>query len=299
MDESKKKHGKIVHPHKSKILDNALLHDTSRHAVVNLFAPAPGVRKHVAVVQDSPLEVKKKVLLPAKKDKKFPDYLGPDNGKKAKKAIRHIDSDDTEKVDVFKIISDLEKQLDAAFSLKDAQEKEIQDLREVLGEAKEKTGLLEAELEETKGKLVAQKKLELELESFENQQFEMLGEKRLLKEEIEAGSIVRKDLENKIATLAKEGESWNVRISQMEQEVSIGNTTIKNLRHEIFVLEDQKDVSSNKLEALEAELSSVTTERDRYKKELLQAKESIDEIRLTLVDTRSRARGRYYKNKPK
>ena len=84
----------------------------------------------------------------------------------------------------------------------------------------------------------------------------------------------------------------------MDQELSSANATIKNLRERIFVLEDEKDVLSNRLEVLEAQLSSVTTERDRYQKEFAQAKESLDEIRLTLIDTRTRARERYYKNKP-
>jgi chromosome segregation ATPase len=299
MDGIKKKTGKKLHPQKSKILDNALLHETSRHVAVNLLAPAVETRKHVVVAQDKPTEIKKEALMPAKKDKNPPGHIAPDNRKNIRRDSRRIGPDNAEQVDVFSIISDLEKQLDAAFGLKDIQEKEIQDLKESLATADKKIGELEAELEETKGELVEQRKIELELESFENEQFEMLSEKRLLKEEITAGSAVKNDLENKIAALTKESETWNTRIAQMEQEISSSNAMIQNLRHQIFVLDDEKDVLSSKIEAMEAELSSVTTERDRSKKELIQAKESLDEIRLTLVDTRTRARGRYYKNKPK
>ena len=299
MDELKKKHGKMLHPQKSRILDNALLHEPPRHAHGKLFVHAAEAEKNVSLLHNNSPEIKREASPPVKNDKRPHDHIGPDNGKRVKRALSHIDSEAAEKADVFKIISDLEKQLDAAFSLKDAQEKEIQDLKESLAGAEERAATLEEGLEEAKGKLVAQRKLELELESFENEQFEMLSEKRLLKEEIAAGSAVKKELENKIAVLAEEGETWNTRIAQMEQEISSSNATIQNLRHQIFVLDDAKDVLSNKIEAVEAELSSVTTERDRSKKELLQAKESLDEIRLTLVDTRTRARGRYYKSKAK
>lgn len=62
MDGSKKKSGKKTHPHKSKILDNALLHDSSRAAHGNLFAHAAEVRKNAPLPQVSRPEVKKRGL---------------------------------------------------------------------------------------------------------------------------------------------------------------------------------------------------------------------------------------------
>ncbi|MBF0477931.1 MAG: hypothetical protein HQL26_00445 [Candidatus Omnitrophica bacterium] len=216
-----------------------------------------------------------------------------------KDSTKYIMSPDEEKASVFEIISDLEKQLDAAFSIKDAQENEIQSLNTKVDNAQEKAGMLEAKLKEMKGLLVSQEELNSELEFLENERLETVGKTKSLEEDLVGREAVIKDLENKIASLQKECESRDTRIEQIELELSSANKTIQSFHHQISLLEDEKEAVTNKLEKTDGELSSTITERDQLKRELERAKESLDEIRLMLADTRSRAREHYYKPKGK
>ncbi|MBF0387265.1 MAG: hypothetical protein HQL20_05345 [Candidatus Omnitrophica bacterium] len=215
--------------------------------------------------------------------------------KQVKEATKYMMSPDEEKASVFEIISDLEKQLDAAFSLKDAQEKEINHLKDKVAKAEEKAGMAEAKIKEMKGLLVSQEELSSELEFLENERLDTVGKIKSLDEDLEAKDAVIKDLENKIAALDKECESRDTRVEQIELELSSANKTIQSFHHQISLLEDEKESVGGKLEKVENELSGAITERDRYQRELEKAKESLDEIRLMLADTRARARGHYYK----
>lgn len=277
MANSKKKVGKKAHSHKSRILDNALLHSAEKSPHSNFFIPTTEVKEEIVSRQVE--EVREQA--------------------KHKEPVKHVISDNGKKVNVFEIISDLEKQLDAAFSLKDAQEEAINGLKEKLEKAEGEIESLGEKLETTKAKLVSQEKLRLELEAFENERYEVVTEKKSLKDEIDARSTAIKELENKIAILAQDAEKWDARMGQMELELTNTNATIQTLRHQIFVLEEEKEILSKKLETTEQELSSAVTDRDRSTKELKEAKESLDEIRLTLTDTQVRTRSRYYKTKSK
>ncbi|MBF0494123.1 MAG: hypothetical protein HQL28_03210 [Candidatus Omnitrophica bacterium] len=255
---------------KSKLIDNPLLQSTLRSSRYDAGAGADAkrdIRSSVDKIKDS--------------TKKF------------------IMSPDEEKLSVFEIISDLEKQLDAAFSMKESQDTEIRQLREKLERSEEKAGVLDAKLKEVKGMLVSQEELNSELEFLENERLETVEKTKSMEEEILGRAAVNKDLENKINSLSKEIEARDNRIEQIELELASANKTIQSLHHQISLLEEEKESGSGKIDEIESELHTTIAERDRAKSELERAKESLDEIRLMLADTRARARGHYYKEKKK
>jgi len=255
---------------KRKLIDNPLLQSTLKSSPQKLMTPAVAPKKTI-----------------------HPSF------KPTKDSPKYIMSPDEEKVSVFEIISDLEKQLDTAFSLKDSQEKEILHLKEKLQATEEKAGMSEAKLKELKGLLVSQEELNSELEFLENDRLDTVGKIKSMEETLEGRDAVIKDLENKIAALSKEVEGRDTRIEQIELELSSTNKTIQSLHHQISLLEDEKDAISSKLEASDTELSSTITERDQARRELERAKENLDEIRIMLADTRTRVREQYYKTKSK
>jgi chromosome segregation protein len=255
---------------KRKLIDNPLLQSTLKPSAHKLIMPAAGTKQAVH-----------------------------SSFKQIKDSVKYIMSPDEEKISVFEIISDLEKQLDAAFGLKDANEKEIGDLKGKLARAEEKAGMSEARLKEMKGMLVSQEELNSELEFLENERLDTVGKIKSMEEELEAGLAVTKELENQVSALTKEIEGRDVRIEQIELELSSANKTIQGFHHQSSLLEDEKEALSDKLETTDAELSGAVAERDQYKRELERAKENLDEIRLLLADTRARARGHYYKTKGK
>lgn len=266
MENSKKKTGKKIHS-QSGLLDNALLHHKEDSAYRNFFSV--------------PAEVKEKVVSPKVEERRVP----------VKRAVPQDNGNEN----VFEIISDLEKQLDAAFSLKDAQERSIKNLKEELENKEGKIGALEGKLDDARARMVSQEKLRLELEAFENERYEMVDEKKDLKTEIGLRSASIKELENKLALLVEESEGQSTRMGQVELELANTKAVIKTLHNQIFRLEEEKDGLSRNLEKTEENLSSAITQRDRNKKELEEAKKSLEEIRLTLADAQARARGRYYK----
>lgn len=336
MENLKKKDTRKAHPH-LRLLDNALLHPMEHSGRKNILAPVPplkerGIARHLEEAKALGSHAKaaepvqrarvsnngKKVLSGRVEEEAVPVKRPPNNnGKKGKVALSRVEEPEaadlpekaaepvnrvpgnSKNVNVFEIISDLEKQLDAAFSLKDAQEKEIQDLRINLEDAEAKIHSLEIKLDESRSKSVSQEKMRLELAAFENERFEAVTEKKALKSEIEFKVASIKEMENKIAVLAQDSQGWNARIGQVELELANTNATIQSLRRQIFLLQDEKEVLSKKLETTEKELSAAITERDRSKRELQEAKESLEEIRLTLTQTQARAHGRYYKKQVK
>ncbi|MBF0486358.1 MAG: hypothetical protein HQL16_07595 [Candidatus Omnitrophica bacterium] len=271
MENQRKIHAsKSADTRKSKLIDNPLLQSTLKPATTRTLTPAV---EQKAAIRSAVRQVKD--------------------------AAKYIMSPEEEKVSVFEIISDLEKQLDASFSLKDAQEKEIQNLKERAAKAEEKAGISEAKLKEMKGLLVSQEELNSELEFLENERLESVGKMKSVEEELEGRDAVIKDQGNKIAALEKECEARDTRIEQIELELSSANKTIQSLHHQVSLLEDEKEAMAGKLETSDSDLGIAITERDQVKKELERAKESLDEIRLMLADTRARAREHYYKAKHK
>ncbi|MBF0123391.1 MAG: hypothetical protein HQL21_08335 [Candidatus Omnitrophica bacterium] len=259
---------KVADPRRRSLIDNPLLQSTIKPATQR---PGPSVVESKVAIRSAVKQVKE--------------------------ATKYIMSPEEEKVSVFEIISDLEKQLDASFSLKDAQEREIQQLKNRAQIAEEKAAVSDAKLKEMKGLLVSQEELNSELEFLENERLESVGKMKSVEEELDGREAVNKDLSNKIAALEKECEGRDTRIEQIELELSSANKTIQSLHHQVSLLEDEKESLGGKLEGTQSELSTAVTERDQAARELERAKESLDEIRLMLADTRARAREHYYKAK--
>ena len=157
---------------KRKLIDNPLLQSTLKSSPQKLMTPAVAPKKTI-----------------------HPSF------KPTKDSPKYIMSPDEEKVSVFEIISDLEKQLDTAFSLKDSQEKEILHLKEKLQATEEKAGMSEAKLKELKGLLVSQEELNSELEFLENDRLDTVGKIKSMEETLEGRDAVIKYLENKINIL--------------------------------------------------------------------------------------------------
>lgn len=262
----KKGRSKVVskghHFHRNKLIDNPLLQSTLKHS----SAPASAVKKEFRPLAE-----------------------------KLKDPSRYVMSADEERASVFEIISDLEKQLDSAFILKDSHEKEILELQQELKNSAEKAAMFEAKHKEMKGMLVSQEELNSELEFLENERLETLENVKSMEEKRDAMSAVTKDLQNKILALTKEVEGRDKRIEQIELELASANKTMQSLYHQVSLVEEEKEAISAKLEETGSELSATITERDRDKRELERAKESLDEIRLMLADTRARTRKHYYK----
>ena len=88
-------------------------------------------------------------------------------------------------------------------------------------------------------------------------------------------------------------------MEQIEIDLDDANKTIQGFQNKIKALDGEKHEILNKFETTKREMENITSERDQYRKESKKAKESMDEIRQMLADTREKARKHYYKEKAK
>jgi chromosome segregation ATPase len=206
-------------------------------------------------------------------------------------------SPDEEKASVFEIITDLEKQLDAAYGTKDAQERELAVLKDKLGKADERIASFDAQVKELKRELVSQKELSSELEFLENERLEAIEKIKTLERQIEEKDGLAKEHEAKAREHVKELESRDARIEQIELELSSANKTVQTFQNQIALLEDEKEELGGRIDSLRVDLDEAIQDRDKQKIELERAKENMDEIRLMLAETRARTREQYYKSR--
>ena len=206
-------------------------------------------------------------------------------------------SPDEEKASVFEIISDLEKQLDAAYAVKDAHEHELIVLKDKMSKADEKNASFEAQVKELKRELLSQKELSSELEFLENERLEAIEKIRALETEFEEKDVQLKECEVRLKEQTKEIQSRDARIDQIELELNTTNGTVQTFQNQISLLEDEKEGLLSKIEGLNAEIQEAAEGSEKSKRELESAKENMDEIRLMLAETRARTREQYYKNR--
>jgi len=206
-------------------------------------------------------------------------------------------SPEEEKASVFEIISDLEKQLDAAYATKDAQERELGTLRDKLSKAEEKNASFDAQVKELKRELLSQKELSSELEFLENERLEAVEKIKTLEDDLEQKDVQIKELETRAKEQEKEIQGRDARIEQIELELTSTNRTVQTFQNQISLLEDEKEGLLAKIEGMNAELNDAAQDREKAKQDLENAKVNMDEIRLMLAETRARTREQYYKSR--
>ena len=265
--EIEKKVNKAVDPKRSRIIDNPLLKSTLR----------PSRRVAGVSTKEDKVSIHDRVAAKPR-------------------AAAAVDED---KISVFEIITDLEKQLDAAFSIKDAQEDELYILKEKLEKAQEEIAAMSSRLREMKEDSVSQEALSSELEFLENERLEMGEKMRSSEEELQQKTDQTEELKQKIEMFIRDTGTRDIRIEQIELELDSANKTIQSFQKQITLLEDEKEQVAETLDKVEEQTSIAIVDRDKCKKELERARESLDEIRMMLAQTRTKAREHYYNSKHK
>lgn len=215
---------------------------------------------------------------------------------KSQKASVHM-SPEQEKASVFEIISDLEKQLEAAFAAKEASEHELAVIKDRFSKSDETMMMMETQLKELRRDTISQKELNSEVNFLETERLESLEKIKGLEEEVMLKDAQIKEVETKMKAMAKELEVKNGRIEQVEYELASVHKNVETLQNQIALHENEKDELLQKIEDLSASIRDLEKERDKAKRDFEEAKENMEEIRLMLAETRTRTRSQYYKNK--
>ncbi|MBF0489557.1 MAG: hypothetical protein HQL15_02930 [Candidatus Omnitrophica bacterium] len=208
---------------------------------------------------------------------------------------KHTRHAQEEKDSVLEIISDLEKQLEVAFGIKDVQENEIQRLKTALEKAEKRIALGEAKDKETQALLVSQEKMNFNLEFLENERLQTIEKIRELEENLQNKAKEQDESAKRIELLIRDVKSREARIDQMEAELNSANSTIQNFQDRIYATEEAKDELRKKLKEAEEQVALATEEKIKAQSDLEEATESLAEIRTMLSDTRAKAKGHYYK----
>ena len=202
-----------------------------------------------------------------------------------------------EKASVLEIISDLETQLEAAFSIKDEQAAEIAKLEKELERAGEKIATGDVKAKELQELSASQEKLNSYLEFLENERLNSIERVRALEVQSEMALRDKQDVIRKLEEALKELKVMQSRLDQMETELNNAHMTTQNFQNRIHMVQEEKEEYRRKFEQSSEEYRAGIVEKEAYKRDLQQAKEDLDEIRLMLSDTRSKAKGHFYKKK--
>ncbi len=202
-----------------------------------------------------------------------------------------------EKASVLEIIADLETQLEAAFSIKDEQANEIARLEKELEKAGQRIAVGDVKGKELQDLTASQDKLNSYLEFLENERLGSIERIRALEVQAELFGKEKQELIKKLEEASKELKVRESRLDQMEVELNNAHQTTQNFQSRIHAVQEEKEEFKRKFEQALDELRASVTEKEESKRDLLQAKEDLDEIRTMLSDTRSKAKGHFYKKK--
>ena len=202
-----------------------------------------------------------------------------------------------EKASVLEIISDLETQLESAFSIKDEQAAEIARLEKELEKAGERIAVGDVRTKELQELSASQEKLNSYLEFLENERLASIERVRALEVQSEMSNKEKHEFIKKLEETSKELKVMESRLDQMEVELNNAHMTTQNFQNRIHLTQEEKEEYHRKLEQCSEDLRASVVEKEGYKRDLQQAKEDLDEIRLMLTDTRSKAKGHFYKKK--
>jgi len=202
-----------------------------------------------------------------------------------------------EKASVLEIISDLETQLESAFSIKDEQAEEIARLEKELEKAGQKIVLGDVKAKELQELTASQEKLNSYLEFLENERLSSIEHIKALEVQLEFTGKEKQELINKLEEATKELSSRESRLEQMESELNNAYQTTQNFQNRIHGVQEEKEDFKRKFEQATQQYEASIAEKEEAKRDLQQAKEDLDEIREMLVDTRAKAKGHFYKKK--
>ncbi len=202
-----------------------------------------------------------------------------------------------ETASVLEIITDLENQLDAAFSIKDAQEQELATLKPQLEQAVLRTAGLEGKVASLEAALASQEELNSQLEFLEDAQLTGTEKIRSMEKEFKHKSAAITVLEQEARTHVAEIEARDTRIEQLELEIKSAGTTIMSLHDQISLLELEPAELADKLEGVETELRNTIVQRDKVARDLETSRASLSEIHLMLAETKTKSRKHYYKKR--
>lgn len=204
-----------------------------------------------------------------------------------------------ETASVFEIITDLEEQLDAAFSMKNAQEEELSTLRPQLKRAELRSVGLEGKVAALEAALASQEEVSSQLEFLEDAQLTGSEKIRAAEKELKQKLAAVRELEQEVKMQAAEIVARDTRIEQIELEIRSAGITIVGLHDQISLLEVEPAELEDKLEGVETALRNTIAERDRARKDLERSRASLSEIHLMLAKTRTKSRKHYYKKSEK
>jgi chromosome segregation ATPase len=208
---------------------------------------------------------------------------------------KHVMSMEDEKLSVLAVISDLEKQLNVAFSIKDAQEEELASLKQELETTQIHAAELEGKVEKLETALVSQEEMESQLEFFENTRIESVKKIKALEEDLDHQSTLLAEYKQTAQLHVAEIKTKDASIEQLEDELHKSIATLQTAQDQIALLEQQREELTNKLESAERNMRKAVAESEVAKNNYKNANNSLGEIRQMLTDTRDKARQQYYK----
>jgi chromosome segregation ATPase len=208
-----------------------------------------------------------------------------------------IYSSDLEKTisDMYSTIRNMEIQLERVLNINTHLEKDLKASREMIGLLKTEKSQLEKTIAQLENEIPSKRELQIELDHLVEERNVAQGNIREMK--LKLGTVQKTvlHLQERVARVEEEKRDAITEINYLESRLKAATEKIKRYESELTVLRGEKLVQAEKIRCVEQELSELLNEKYKLLKDLKEAKDALEEIGSTLVESKLQAKKSFYK----
>ncbi|MGA2228840.1 MAG: hypothetical protein ABSH41_30765 [Syntrophobacteraceae bacterium] len=208
-----------------------------------------------------------------------------------------IYSTDLEKTisDMYSTIRNMEVQLERVLNINTHLEKDLKASREMISLLKTEKSQLEKTIVRLENEIPSKRELQIEIDHLVEERNVAQGNIRETKLKLATVQKTVLHLQERVASVEEEKRDAITEINYLESRLKAATEKIKRYESEITALRGEKLVQVEKIRSMEAELSELLNEKYKLLKDLKEAKDALEEIGSTLVESKLQAKKSFYK----
>ena len=208
-----------------------------------------------------------------------------------------IYSSDIEKTisDMNSTIKNMEVQLERVLNINSHLEKDLKASREVIGLLKGEKSQLAKTIEQLENEIPSKRELLIEIDHLVEERNAAQGNIREMKLKVGAVQKTVLHLQERVASVDGEKRDAITEINYLESRLKSASEKIKRYEGETTALRGENLVQVEKIRCMEADLSELLNEKYKLLKDLREAKDALEEIGSTLVESKLQAKKSFYK----
>ena len=189
----------------------------------------------------------------------------------------------------------MEVQLERVLNINSHLEKDLKASREVIGLLKGEKSQLAKTIEQLENEIPSKRELLIEIDHLVEERNAAQGNIREMKLKVGAVQKTVLHLQERVASVDGEKRDAITEINYLESRLKSASEKIKRYEGETTALRGENLVQVEKIRCMEADLSELLNEKYKLLKDLREAKDALEEIGSTLVESKLQAKKSFYK----